>query len=260
MTDRIPEKGGGDAAHGNEARPAAKAGAGARRGRDVPRPAVRAGDAAHGSEPRRPLREGDDRRPAQVPPALRPSWTLRETVTIAVIGVVFAFLYLAWVQLWLVVQAVTGPLAMDVLMGFWFSGSIFAAWIIRKPFVAFTTAMLTVVVQILAGNPSGAVLLLTGLVQGAGSEVPFALTRWKRYSLPVVMASGAVTSVFSFVYTWIRFGYGELAVGLVITMFAIRVISGIVLGGLLGRFLAGAVHQTGVTSGLAVDYATRDRR
>ncbi len=193
-----------------------------------------------------------------VPPALRPAWTMRETVTLAIIGVVFAFLYLGWVQVWLVVQAATGPLAMDVLMGFWFSGSIFAAWLIRKPFIAFSTAMITVVVQIIAGNPSGAILLLTGLVQGAGSEVPFALTRWKRYSWPVVMASGGTTAVFSFVYTWFRFGYYELAGPLVVTMFAVRVLSGIVLGGLLGRVLAGAVHKTGVTSGLAVDYATRD--
>lgn len=203
---------------------------------------------------------GSGGRARPVPPALRPAWTMRETVTLAIIGVVFAFLYLGWVQVWLVVQAATGPLAMDVLMGFWFSGSIFAAWIIRKPFIAFSTAMITVVVQIIAGNPSGAILLLTGLVQGAGSEVPFALTKWKRYSWPMMMASGGTTAVFSFVYTWFRFSYYELAGGLVITMFIIRVLSGIVLGGLLGRVLAGAVHKTGVTSGLAVDYATRDAR
>ncbi|TVQ27748.1 MAG: thiamine permease [Spirochaetaceae bacterium] len=198
--------------------------------------------------------ETTPKRARPVPPALRREWTMRETVTIAIIGVVFAFLYLGWVQLWLVLQSVMGPLAMDILMGFWFSGSMFAAWLIRKPFVAFSTAMLTVIVQIIAGNPSGAILLLTGLVQGAGSEVPFALTRWKRYSWPVMAASGACTAVFSFVYTWFRFSYWELSVGLVVSMFAIRVTSGVVLGGLLGRLLAGAVHRTGVTSGLAVDY------
>lgn len=189
-----------------------------------------------------------------LPPALRPQWSVRETVTLAIIGVAFAFLYLGWVQVWLVLQAVLGPLTMDVLMGFWFSGSIFAAWLIRKPGAAFGTAMLTVIVQIIAGNPSGAVLLLTGLVQGAGSEVPFMLTRWKRYSWPVLIASGACTSVFSFVYTWFRFSYWELAGGLVLAMFVIRLISGMLLGGVLGRLLAGAVHRTGVTSGLAVDY------
>ena len=189
-----------------------------------------------------------------LPPALRPGWTIRETVTVAIIGVVFAFLYLGWVQVWLILQSVFGPLTMDVLMGFWFSASMFAAYLIRKPFVALSTAMITAVVQIIAGNPSGAILLLTALVQGAGSEVPFALSRWKRYSLPIMMAAGAMAAVFSFIYTWFRFSYGELDTSLVTLMAVTRVISGAVLGGLLAWLLARAVHKTGVTSGLAVGY------
>ncbi len=194
-----------------------------------------------------------------LPPALRPGWTIRETVTVAIIGVVFAFLYLGWVQVWLITQSIFGPLTMDVLMGFWFSASMFAAWIIRKPGVALTTAMITAVVQIIAGNPSGAILLLTAFVQGAGSEVPFALTRWKRYSLQVLMAAGACAAVFSFIYTWFRFSYGELDTGLVMAMASIRVVSGAVLGGVLAWLLARAIHKTGVTSGLAVDYQERQR-
>lgn len=194
-----------------------------------------------------------------LPPALRPGWTIRETVTVAIIGVVFAFLYLGWVQVWLILQSVFGPLTMDVLMGFWFSASMFAAYLIRKPFVALSTAMITAVVQIIAGNPSGAILLLTALVQGAGSEVPFAVTRWKRYSLPVLMAAGAMAAVFSFIYTWFRFSYGELESTLVLAMGIIRVLSGAILGGLLAWLLARAIHKTGVTSGLAVDYDERSK-
>lgn len=192
-------------------------------------------------------------------PALRPTWTMRETVTVAIIGVVFAFLYLGWVQVWLITQAIFGPLTMDFMMGFWFSASMFAAWIIRKPFVATSTAMITAVVQIIAGNPAGAILLLTALVQGLGSEVPFALTRWKRYSLPILMAAGATAAVFSFIYTWFRFSYGELETTLVITMAIIRILSGALLGGLLAWVLAQAIHKTGVTSGLAVDLQARQR-
>lgn len=61
------------------------------------------------------------------------SWTLRETVIIAAAGVVFGVLYLLWVQLWLVFQALIGPLAMDIVFGFWFCASTFAAYVIRKP-------------------------------------------------------------------------------------------------------------------------------
>ncbi len=186
-----------------------------------------------------------------------PGWTLRETLVVAIGSVVFAFLYLGWVQVWLFVQGLTGPLAMDAMFGFWFCASTFAAYIIRKPGVAFTSALIAGVTEILAGNPSGAILMLTAAVQGAGSEVPFAVTRWRTYRLPVLLASGAVAAVFSFAYNWVRFGYWKLAVGLLATMFIVRVVSGALLGGLLSKLLADAVARTGVLRGLAIDAARR---
>ena len=44
------------------------------------------------------------------------SWTLRETLIVAMLGTVFAVLYLGWVQVWLVAQAAFGSLTMDVVM------------------------------------------------------------------------------------------------------------------------------------------------
>ena len=70
------------------------------------------------------------------------AWTTRETVVIAVTSVVFGMLYLAWVQVWLVAQGMIGPLSMDILFGFWFAGSVFNAYVIRKPFVALATALI----------------------------------------------------------------------------------------------------------------------
>jgi energy-coupling factor transport system substrate-specific component len=94
-------------------------------------------------------------------------WTLRETLIVTVLGAVFAVLYLGWVQVWLIAQAIFGPVTMDVVMGFWFIASIVAAAIIRKLGVAFAAEVLTAAVQILLGSPAGLLLLVTGAVQGA---------------------------------------------------------------------------------------------
>ncbi|PVZ48624.1 ECF transporter S component [Thalassobacter stenotrophicus] len=187
-------------------------------------------------------------------------WTLRETLIIAVLGAVFGVLYLGWVQVWLVLQAVFGPVTMDVVMGFWFIVSIIAAAIIRKPGVALASEVMAAVVQVLLGSPAGLLLLLTGLVQGAGAEAVFAVTRWRRYSLSVLMAAGMSAAVFSFIYTWIRFDYGSLAPGLLVGMFALRLASGALLGGLLGHYIVKALYRTGVLSGLAIDRDTRADR
>lgn len=187
----------------------------------------------------------------------RYAWTLREILIVTVLGAVFGILYLAWVQVWLVAQAVFGPVTMDVVMGFWFIVSIVAAAIIRKPGAALVSELLAAVTQILLGSPAGLLLLLTGLVQGAGAEAVFAATRWKNYRLPVLIAAGVGAAIFSFAYTWIRFDYGALAPGLLITMFVLRCLSGALLGGLLGHLVVEALYRTGVLSGLAIDHAKR---
>jgi len=187
----------------------------------------------------------------------RRGWTLRETLIIAVLGVVFAVLYLGWVQVWLIAQAIFGAVTMDVVMGFWFVASIVAAAIVRKPGVAFTSEVLAGGVEILLGSPAGLLLLLSGAVQGAGAEAVFAATRWRNYSLPVLMAAGVGAAIFSFAYTWIRFNYGALQPGLLIAMFVLRCLSGAVLGGWLGHVIVEALYKTGALAGLAIDHDKR---
>ena len=185
------------------------------------------------------------------------AWTLREILIAAVLGAVFAVLYLGWVQVWLVAQAAFGPVTMDVVMGFWFIASVVAAAIIRKPGVAFAAEVMAAAVEILLGSPGGLLLILSGMIQGAGAEAVFAATRWRNYSLPVLMAAGVGAAIASFIYTWIRFDYGALAPGLLVAMFALRCLSGALLGGWLGHAIVAALYRTGVLHGLKID---TDRR
>jgi energy-coupling factor transport system substrate-specific component len=185
------------------------------------------------------------------------AWTLREILIAAVLGAVFAILYLGWVQVWLVAQAAFGPVTMDVVMGFWFIASIVAAAIIRKPGAAIATEVLAAAIEILLGSPAGIMLLVAAAIQGAGAEAVFAATRWRNYSLPVLMLAGIGSAVFSYAYTWVLFGYGALAPGLLVAMFVLRCLSGALLGGLAGHLITEALYKTGVLSGLAIDHARR---
>ena len=81
----------------------------------------------------------------------------------------------------------------------------------------------------------------------------FAATRWRNYSLPVLMIAGVSAAIFSFAYTWIRFNYGALQPGLLIAMFVLRCLSGAVLGGWLGHIIVEALYKTGALAGLAID-------
>lgn len=184
-------------------------------------------------------------------------WTLRETLVVAVIGAVFALLYLGWVQLWLIAQAAIGSLSMDIFMGFWFVASIVAAAIVRKPGVALVAEVLAAAVQVLIGSPAGLMLIVSGFIQGLGAETVFAATRWRNYSLPVLMAAGVGAAVFSYAYTWMRFDYGALDPTILVVMFVLRCASGALLGGWLGKVIVDQLYRTGALSGFAID---ADRR
>jgi len=183
-------------------------------------------------------------------------WTLKETVITIVLGAAFGFAYLGWVQVWLWLQAIIGPLAMDIVFGVWFMGNVVCARLIKKPGAALGNSMAAVVTQLLAGSPSGAILLLTGLVQGTGSEVAFGIGRWKRFGLGFAMLSGLTAAIASFAYTWIRFGYGNLEPSLVVTMFALRATSGMVLGGLGGWLVSRSLEASGVPQALGLGKTT----
>ncbi len=180
------------------------------------------------------------------------AWTQREIVVAATIGVVFGIVYLAWVQLWLIAQGLIGPLSLDIFFGLWCVASIVAAYAVRKPGAAFFAEVVAAIAEVATGNPAGLILIVTGVVQGAGAELPFALTRWRRYDWPVLVAAGVSAAIFSFVYTWIRFKYGALDAGLLGVMFAIRVASAILLASVLGRWIAISLARTGVLDGLRI--------
>lgn len=184
-------------------------------------------------------------------------WTQREIVTVAAIGVFFGAVYLAFVQVLLLLMPVIGPIAVDIMLGLWCTASVVAAYIIRKPGAAFFAEVVAAAAEVAMGTPNGLIILLTGVVQGAGVELPFALTRWKRYDWPVILASGVSVAIFSFVYSWIRSNYGALAPTFVALMFVIRVASCVVFAGVLGKYIGDALHRTGAVDGLGIDKNAR---
>lgn len=99
-------------------------------------------------------------------------WTQREIVVVAAIGAVFGVVYLAWVQLWLMSQALIGPLSLDIFFGLWCVASVIAAYVVRRPGAAFFAEVVAAIAEVATGNPAGLILLLTGVVQGAGAELP----------------------------------------------------------------------------------------
>src|SRR5699024_12189272 len=104
---------------------------------------------------------------------------------------------------------------------------------------AILTALISASVEILSGSPGGAKILLAGLVQGLGVELPFALTKWRKYETRILVLAGMSGAMFSFVWQLFASGNIALAPWLLISTLVVRLIA----ISLVGCFL---VYSVGV--------------
>lgn len=185
--------------------------------------------------------------------------TLADLVLLAVLAVVFGFLYWALVQAWGALQLAMGPfgdLAQHVLAGGWMVAAPLATYIVRKPFVGIVVEIVAAFVEVaFLASPVGPVLLLVGFVQGAGAELPFALTRYRRYGWGVFVASGVSAGLASVALGAVRFGW--LQQDWFAWRLGLTVLSSVLLCGLLARVLGDALARTGVLDNTALGRARR---
>lgn len=180
------------------------------------------------------------------------NWRFKEIVVLSALSVVFGVVYLAFLPLGGVLVGFFGPIGYDFIFGIWFIVSIIAAYIIRKPGAAFLSETIAAMVEVLIGNAIGPMLIVVGMIQGIGAEAVFAATRWKNYALWVLMAAGMGSAVTSFIYGYFMSGYAALATEYVVAMFVIRLISGALIAGLLGKALSDSLAKTGVLTSFAL--------
>ncbi|MFD7022027.1 ECF transporter S component [Promicromonospora sukumoe] len=190
-----------------------------------------------------------ERRPSRLP--------LRDIVLMVMLGVVFGFLYWALVQAWNGLAVAMGPagdLAQHVLLGGWLLVAPIAIAIIRKPFVGIIAEVIASVVEVVfLGSPVGPLLLVAAAIQGAGSELPFALTRYRRFGWGVYALSGLLGAGLVFVWSAFRFGwFGQDILALRLGM---QLVSGVVLGGLLAKVIVDRLYGTGVLDEFAIGRA-----
>lgn len=182
------------------------------------------------------------------------SLKLRDIVLMVVLGTVFGFLYWALVQAWTALSIAMGPagdLAQHFLFGGWLLVAPVAIAIIRRPFVGVIAEVLASVIEVVfLGSAVGPLLFVAAAIQGIGSELPFALGRYRKYGWLRYAISGALGAGLVFFYSAFRSGwYGQ---EILFLRFGIQVASGIILGGLLAKLVVDSLVRTGVLDNFAI--------
>jgi energy-coupling factor transport system substrate-specific component len=184
-------------------------------------------------------------------------FTLKDLVLIVVLGVVFGFLYWALVQAWTGLSILLGPagdLAQHVLLGGWLLVAPIAVAIVRTRFAGILAEVLASVIEVVfLGSAVGPMLILAAAIQGAGSELPFAVRRYTSFGWGSYALSGLLGAGFVFVFSAFRYGwYGQ---DLFFIRLGIQLASGVILGGLLAKVIVDALAKTGVVDNYAIGRA-----
>lgn len=180
------------------------------------------------------------------------SWKLKEVVLMSLFSVVFGIVYLLFLHAGNIWAGFIGPIAYEWIFGIWFIVSIICMYIIRKPGAAVISETIAAAIEVLLGNAVGPRLILSGVIQGLGAEAAFAVTRYKRFDLWVLMLAGVGSAIFSFVYGYFLGGFTVFSTGYVLLMFSIRIVSGAVIAGVGGKAVADGLLATGSLRGYAI--------
>jgi energy-coupling factor transport system permease protein len=187
-------------------------------------------------------------RPARV---LR--WRVVDIVVASVVAVAAGVVFWVWGQ---VQNPISGPVS-AVLPGFqgllngpWLFAGVLTALIVRKPGAALYGELVAAIVSALIGTQWGFATLLSGVVQGVGAEIVFALFLYANWKLvPAILAgagAGLAESILDLLY-WYPGAKPEFAVVYTIT----TTVSGALVAGLLSWLLVRALAKTGALSRFA---------
>ncbi|NPV57897.1 MAG: ECF transporter S component [Anaerolineae bacterium] len=179
------------------------------------------------------------------------NYTTRDIVIIAVIAAIAGVVNTGVGNLWYLLNSSLGALGGALLQGAFMWAYILAMWLVKKPGAALLVGLVETGVEILMGNASGIGTLGWGLTQGIGVEAVMAITRYKQFDLLTAMMAGAAASQFGTVWTAILFGWDPAYARDVWLAIPINLISGLVLSGVVGYYLAKALGKTGLVRSAA---------
>ncbi|QPK81372.1 ECF transporter S component [Schaalia sp. ZJ405] len=222
-------------------------------------PRVHAHEASAGRKPDNPGHAGEGPEHS-TQPSLK--WRVVDIVTAAVLGVTCAVIIFVWNQIYGLGGGVIGaalPGLEGVFLGGWLLGGTLGALIIRKPGAALFVEVVAAALEAAIGSQFGPTVVLSGLAQGFGVEIVFAILLYRRYTALTATLSGAVSGLCAWGLELFMYAYIEKGPAFIFTYLVCCVISGALLAGLGGWAVTRGLARTGALDRFAAGREVRTR-
>ena len=188
------------------------------------------------------------------------AWRVIDIIIAAVFAVAIGLIFWVWNSVgyaWYTAANAVTPGLGGIATGMWLLGGVVGGLVIRKPGAAIFVEVVAACVSAGIGNQWGIETVYSGLAQGLGAELIFAVFVYRKFGLVPSVLAGMGSAVGAFVLE--LFISGNAAKGMAYnTMYlGSLLVSGAVLAGGVGYFLVISLARTGALDRFAVG---RERR
>jgi energy-coupling factor transport system substrate-specific component len=172
---------------------------------------------------------------------------LVDILVTVVIALVFGVIYKLWGSVYDVLKP-AGLRLEELTYGMWFIAGIIAPLIIRKPGVAFLAEVAAASVELMIGSEWGFSAVASGVAQGLGAELIFAIFGYKRFSLGIACLAGIASMVGSYITDYYAGYITDFTMWNLTLSVVVRTVSSILVAGVFGYYIVKALEATGVTN------------
>lgn len=189
------------------------------------------------------------------------SWKVADIVIASVIAVASGVVFWAWSASYgfVTLAFAAFPPASALLSGMWLFPAVLGALIIRKPGAALYCELLAAIIEALLGTHWGLTVLVSGLLQGLGAELVFALLRYRMWNLSAAMLAGFCSGFLSaFNGAYITAHFVHYTAGMKLFHVAAMSVFGLLIAGICSFFLTRMLANTGALASLPSRRAHRE--
>lgn len=168
----------------------------------------------------------------------KPTFSLRDVILLAILSLIFGALYWGFGFVYNFATIILtpigwGPAANDLTIGLWCMAGPLAAILLQRVGAAFIGEFMSAFIEMIFGGQWGAANLISGLIQGLGSEAGFAITAYKAFDWRGLLLNCVTLTVATFAWDWFKNGYNQFNPTTVMGMLIIRFLSILIFDGFL---------------------------
>ncbi|KEO82832.1 ECF transporter S component [Tumebacillus flagellatus] len=182
----------------------------------------------------------------------------REIMITVILSMICGVAYFGWGFLYNVLDTAL-PGSSELIYGLWFVASILTAYIVQKPGIAMLSEVAASFVEMIFGGQWGLSTLVFGLIQGAAAELIFAGFRYRTFNMGTVILAGMASAAASLPIDWYQGYISDVTTGVLLLKIVLRLISGAIFAGVLGKVVGDLLAKTGVLNSYQVVRSKLDR-